>query len=954
MKKLLIANRGEIAVRIMRTAAELGVETVAVYSQDDDRSLHVRRADSAVALAASGAAAYLDGARLVGVATAAGCDALHPGYGFLSESAALATACEAAGLCFVGPAPAALETLGDKVAARALARECGVPVLPGTPPIADVAAARAFLESLGSGATAMVKAVAGGGGRGMRAVDSADALESALRRCRSEAEKAFGNGAVYLEKRLARPRHVEVQIAGDGSRVVHLGERDCSIQRRHQKVLEIAPAPGLDDALRRRLCDAALRMAAELSYRGVGTFEFLVDSASGEPYFIEANARLQVEHTVTEEVTGIDLVAVQLRLAGGCTLAELGLGSPPVVRGYALQMRVNAESIAADGSVRPRSGRLEVFDIPSGHGVRTDTAGYVGYAPNPGFDSLLAKVVAHCDSPVFDTAARKALRALRELRVLGIETNQSFVERILRHPDFVAGRIHTDFVDDSLGELLGDGERFEALFFDTAPSAATVGARIDVGDPLAGAAPRDRASARRARTSPTSATTAPSSSTARWRWRRSAAARAPRRGADRAHAGRRPGGRHRPRQRRPCSRPRARAASCSPTTTRCSPAPRACRTTARRTACSSSRRAQRCRWCSSPRAAAAGRATPTARRRGPRLHGLPPVRRAVGLVPLVGINSGRCFAGNAALLGCCDVIIATAGLEHRHGRPGDDRRRRPRRLPPRGDRPMDVQVPNGVVDIAVADEAEAVAVAKRTSAYFQGPVADWECADQRLLRTCPREPPARLRRARGDRDLADTGSVLELRRGSAPAWSPRWPGRGPPARHRRQQPAHLGGAIDSDGADKAARFMQLCDAFDLPILFLCDTPGIMVGPEVREDRAGAPRGAHVRHRRQPHVPFFTIVLRKGYGLGAQAMAGGSFKAPLFTVAWPTGEFGGMGLEGAVKLGFRKELAAIEDPPSARAHLRGDGRAHVRARQGAQHGLALRDRRRHRPGRSVES
>ena len=323
-----------------------------------------------------------------------------------------------------------------------------------------------------------------------------------------------------------------------------------------------------------------------------------------------------------------------------------------------------------------------------------------------------------------------------------------------------------------------------------------------------------------------------------------------------------------------------------------------------------------------------------------------------GLVPLVGINSGRCFAGNAALLGCCDVVIATANSNIGMGGPAMIEGGGLGVFRPEEVGPMSVQVPNGVVDIAVADEAEAVRVAKQYLSYFQGPLTQWECADQRLLRGIIPENRLRVYDVRSVIEtLADTGSVLELRRhfglGMVTAFI-RIEGR--PLGVIANNPTHLAGAIDSAGADKAARFMQLCDAFDIPLLFLCDTPGIMVGPEVEKT-------ALVRHACRMFVigaslsvPFFTIVLRKGYGLGAQAMAGGSFKAPLFTVAWPTGEFGGMGLEGAVKLGFRKELAAVDDPARAQAALRADGRARLRARQGAEHGLALRDRRRDRPGR----
>src|SRR5881296_2986424 len=367
LARLLVANRGEIAIRIARAAAGLGIPTVGVFSEDDAASLHVRHVDTARPLRGRGPRAYLDVEQLLAVALETGCDAVHPGYGFLSEQASFAP-------------------------------RCGVPVLRGTSRPTDLEEARAFLAALGKGAAALVKAVAGGGGRGMRIVRGPEELDEAWTRCRSEAQAAFGSGELYLEALLPRARHVEVQVVGDGSGAVsHLGERDCSLQRRHQKLVEVAPAPGLTGELRTRLAGAAVRMAAEVRFAGVGTFEFLLDA--DEPSrlaFIEANPRLQVEHTVTEEVTGIDLVATQLALAAGRSLADLGLRQEDIAapHGFALQVRVNMETLLADGTLRPSAGALRVFEVPTGPGIRVDTHGYAGYQPSPSFDSLLAKVVA--------------------------------------------------------------------------------------------------------------------------------------------------------------------------------------------------------------------------------------------------------------------------------------------------------------------------------------------------------------------------------------------------------------------------------------------------------------------------------------------------------------------------------------------------------------------------------
>src|SRR5438874_8736636 len=362
LARLLVANRGEIAIRTARAAADLGIPTVGVFSEDDAGCLHVRHVDAARPLSGRGPRAYLDVEQLIAVARATGCDAVHPGYGFLSEQAGFARRCAEAGLTFVGPRPETLALLGDKVAARALAERCGVPVLRGTSGPASLAEARAFLAALGKSEAALVKAVAGGGGRGMRVLRRPGGLDEAWARCRSEAQAAFGSGDLHVEALLPRARHVEVQVVGDGSGAVsHLGERDCSLQRRHQKLDEVAPAPGLAGELRAQLAAAAVRMAAEARYAGVGTFEFLLDA--DEPSrlaFIEANPRLQVEHTVTEEVTGIDLVATQLALAAGRSLADLRLRQEEITapRVFALPIQVNLETLAPDGTIRPSAGVL--------------------------------------------------------------------------------------------------------------------------------------------------------------------------------------------------------------------------------------------------------------------------------------------------------------------------------------------------------------------------------------------------------------------------------------------------------------------------------------------------------------------------------------------------------------------------------------------------------------------
>lgn len=358
--KVLVANRGEIALRTVRALHDLGLPSVAVFADDDAASPHVHAANAAVALGATGPAAYLDGARLIAIAKAQGCDAVHPGYGFLSERADFARACADAGLRFIGPTPAQLALFGDKAQARALAQQQGVPLMPGTQAAVSLDEAQNFFAQHAS-AGIVIKSIGGGGGRGMRAVASADDLPVAYARCRSEAQAAFGVDGVYVERLMGNARHIEVQVLGDGREVIALGERECTLQRRFQKVVEIAPSPSLPAALRLSLTTAALSMARAVQYEGLGTFEFLVDLASSDlPFvFIECNPRLQVEHTITEEVTGVDLVQAQIALAAGRTLQDIGLNptAPPAVSGFAIQWRINAETLDAQGVRCPAAAR---------------------------------------------------------------------------------------------------------------------------------------------------------------------------------------------------------------------------------------------------------------------------------------------------------------------------------------------------------------------------------------------------------------------------------------------------------------------------------------------------------------------------------------------------------------------------------------------------------------------
>src|ERR1700757_4436302 len=452
IRKLMAANRSEIAIRIFRAANELGLRTVAVYSKEDRLALHRFKADEAYSVGEGKGPveAYLDIAGIVSLAKAKSVDAIHPGYGFLSENPALARACAKAGIVFVGPTPELLELLGDKTAARGLAISAGVPILPGTErPVKGFAEAKKIAAAIGY--PVMVKAAMGGGGRGMRVVRSESDLEARLEEAQSEARSAFGDASVFLVKVLGRARHLEVQILADHhGNLLHLYERDCSVQRRHQKVVEVAPAANLPGSARAELCEAALRIARKANYRNAGTVEFLYDVDSGKWYFIEVNPRIQVEHTVTEMVTGIDLVQAQIRVAQGCKLHDVPLSLPKQesipLYGAALQCRVTTED--PEKNFAPDYGKLSTYRSPAGFGIRLDGGtAYAGATLAAYYDSLLVKVTAWGAN--LPEACQRMDRALREFRIRGVKTNIPFVENVVNHPKFRAGEVTTSFLDES-------------------------------------------------------------------------------------------------------------------------------------------------------------------------------------------------------------------------------------------------------------------------------------------------------------------------------------------------------------------------------------------------------------------------------------------------------------------------------------------------------------------------
>ncbi|MBD0323063.1 MAG: ATP-grasp domain-containing protein, partial [Aldersonia sp.] len=996
--RVLIANRGEIALRIVRTIVEYGDDPIAVYSEDDADCPHVRAATEAFPLLGSGPAAYLDRDGLIAVADKSDADLIHPGYGFLSENADFARAC---GARFVGPSPAVLELLGNKVAARRAALAVDVPVLPATEAGTDDFGA--FLAAHPDGI--MIKALAGGGGRGMRAVRTAADVDAAVRACTAEATAAFGNGDLFAEALLPAARHIEVQIVADGTRAVALGDRDCSVQRRHQKVIEIAPAQRLDAGVRADLHDAAVRLCESLHYRGLATVEFLVTEAGF--VFLEVNPRLQVEHTVTEAVTGLDLVALQLQLARGRRIDDLDLPARVEPRGIAVQARVNMETMSADGTVAASAGTLHTFTPPTGPGIRVDTFGRPGLSPSPRFDSLLAKVIAHVPAPTFAGAARKAEVALSEFVIDGVATNQEFLRAVLTDPEFLAGPVDTGYLDRRIADLVAESAVVPADAGETeielhagelalrAPMAGTVFETAREGDELDANQPvvvLEAMKMQHVLTAPTGAriarilvrpgetvrTGAPLAlyvpTTAESEVARADADLDLVRG-DLAEI----------HQRHEVTLDAARPEAIAKLHARG-------RRSARENiaalvdegsfveygplaiAAQRARRSEEDLIANTPAdGLVCGVATVgadlfgtdaqvvvlsydytvlagtqgarnhaktdrvlevAARKRVPLVFfpegggGRPgdtdippgasldvPTFRAMaalhGTVPTVAVVSGRCFAGNAALAGVCDVLIATRDANIGMGGPAMIEGGGLGAVRPEEIGPIDVQRRNGVVHVAANDEAHAVELARQYLSYFQGSVPDWSAPDPRLSRHVV--PENRLRAydvRRAIEAIADVDSVLELRPdfgvGIVTALVRV---EGAPLGLIANSSHHLGGAIDAEGADKAADFLDLCEAFRLPIVSLCDTPGFMVGPDTEKTAAVRRFGRLFVTGARSTVPFGMVILRKAYGLGAMAMAAGSLRAPDFTVAWPTGEIGPMGLEGAVRLGFRKELDA---------------------------------------------
>ncbi len=445
-KKVLIANRGEIALRVIRACRELGVQTVAVYSEADRESLHVRFADDDVCIGpASSRESYLNIPRIIAAAEITGADAIHPGYGFLAENAEFAETCAASNIAFIGPTAAQIRVMGDKAAARKAMMDVGVPIVPGTPgPVEDPDEALAFAEQIGF--PVIIKAAAGGGGKGMRVANDVDDFARSFQLARSEALSAFGNGDVYVEKYLTRPRHVEFQILGDKhGNVIHLGERDCSVQRRHQKLVEEAPCPVMTPELRQAMGDAAVKGAKAIDYVGAGTIEMLLNEDRSF-YFMEMNTRIQVEHPVTEQLTGVDLVKEQIRVAAGLPMTVTEL---PPLRGHVIECRVNAEDPVRN--FQPSPGQITTFHPPGGPGVRLDTHVYAGYAVPPFYDSLVAKLIVQGSTR--EEAMKRMQLALETFVIEGVSTTMPFLARVMQHPQFQAGDVDTKWLEREFDRL---------------------------------------------------------------------------------------------------------------------------------------------------------------------------------------------------------------------------------------------------------------------------------------------------------------------------------------------------------------------------------------------------------------------------------------------------------------------------------------------------------------------
>ncbi|MAW34260.1 MAG: carbamoyl-phosphate synthase large subunit [Proteobacteria bacterium] len=1033
MNRLLIANRGEIALRIHRSAKELGISTIGIFSEDDSHALHLSHVNESISLGATGPNAYLDMANLIKIALANKCDAIHPGYGFLSENHQFASKVNSAGLIFIGPTENQLKLFGDKISALKHAEELDIPVLGISEELENHKSLEGFVDK-NPNLRVIVKAAGGGGGRGIRVVENSSECKQLFEQARAEAENAFGDNRLYAEQFLKNARHIEVQIIGDGKGgITHLWERDCSLQRRHQKIIEFAPAPSLHSQLRDKLLHCAEKMAHSVNYKGLGTFEFLINTEDNSHYFMEANARLQVEHTVTEVITGQDLVCLQVRVAEGASLDELSLSDAPEIKGSAVQMRVNAEEIDDQGNVLPKGGTLTQFEPPAGLGIRIDTAAYTNYALPSTFDSLLAKIVVSYPSINFEALLRRASRALEEFVIEGTSNNLDLLKVLVEDRNLIQGTLNTTFIDQNAGYLnkaaksrtspilmrAGDQSSAKEIIEKPIPGGSNSvlapmrGSVMEIyveknqivskGDQLALLEAmkmhheiKAPFSGRISEIFTTKASIVEESSLlfaiipdqsksdvneveAQISLE---AERADLLEVEKSHnLGK---DENRPlavNKRRKIGSRTARenvedlcdegsffeygALAIAAQRRRRSledlkentPADGMIAGFGTVNSDHFGEDLSRCAILAYDYTVLAGTQGVINHKKKDRIFEL--VKRwetpvvffteggggrpgdvdadelnnswldlktfttwpqINGVAPRIAVNSGRCFAGNAVIFGCADITIATKNSNIGLAGPAMIEHGGLGKYKPEDIGPIDVQSSNGVVDIACEDEKDATQLARRVLSFFQGKIEGWSCSDQRIMRHLV---PEDRKKAYNMRDiienLADEGSMIELRKdygfGVFTAFIRI---AGEPFGLIANNPLHLGGAIDGDGGEKGGRFLQLCDAFGIPIVSLCDTPGFMVGPD-SEKTAAVRRGSRlIVVSANLSVPLFTVIIRKGYGLGSQAMAGGGFHEPFFTIGWPTAEMGPMGLEGAVELGFRKELEATNSSQARQA------------------------------------
>ena len=1022
MHSLLIANRGEVALRIARSARSMGLKYHGIYASDDKNCYHVELT-SALPLSGSGPAAYMNQQEILDLALKHD-SAIHPGYGFLSENWEFAEKCDQAGVVFIGPTPETLATFGNKGAALELARKSQVPCLMNAP-IRNTEEAKEFLKQNGP---MMLKAVSGGGGRGMRIVRQEAEVEDALAACQREGSLATGNSEIYAEEMLEPARHLEVQVLGDGHDAVSFGLRDCSFQRRHQKIIEIAPPPELDQSLADMIQGYALKLARASQLSSLATFEFLLHPDSQRIVFIEANPRLQVEHTVTEEIYDVDLVELQLKVAAGKTISSLSLQDVSPRIGYAAQFRINMESMSEDGQVLPAQGMIATFSPPRGSGIRIESHAYPGYDAPANYDSLIAKVIVYSRSNNPALLWQKSRAALSELVLAGPRTNQGILRSLLEQPFVQNFQVDTGLLDRNAKEILSgllpdpslpqslnssqDNEDSEDIAHEyeefhegleevRSPMSgqllevrAREGDRIYAGESLAllsamkmeneisspcsGFVEKVFASAQdsvKAESilmlirpvddeSEQTQVSAHNMEQIRPDLQEVIHRHSLNEDAHRVQARNK---RHKRKQNtareniaRLCDEDSfieygalalaaQRRRRSLEELIRLSPADGLITGLATVNAKNFGAEKARCAVMSYDYTVFAGTQGAFNHKKTDRLiHvvqdlGLPfillteggggrpgevDVPAVAGLdIPTfrqfaalkgrslrVAIADGRCFAGNAALFGASDIRIATREATIGMGGPVMIKGGGLGSYRAEDVGPAEMHHRTGVVDILSENDSEAVTVAQQCLSYFQGNITPGPVADQRILRHLIPENRKRTYDIHDlIKNLCDESSFLELKGAygkSIITGFIRIQGR--PLGLLASNPNFLAGAIDANAADKAASFLRLCDSGKLPVLSLCDTPGFMVGPEAESQALVRFAPDFFSAAAEISVPMFTVILRRGYGLGAMAMAGGSFHAPVFTVSWPTGEFGAMGLEGEVKLGFQKELAEIRD------------------------------------------